>query len=119
MKQETTKATTPPATTAASLTVAENAPATAIGIVAPTDLTYKAKELTVTVNGLPSDGTVYLANGTTAVTVGETLTVAQLTGLTFKPVAGQSSQSSTFNYTVTDPADLSAAGSATLAIEGA
>jgi hypothetical protein len=108
--------TTPPATTAASLTVAENAPATAIGIAAPTDPNYSATQLTVTVNGLPSDGTVYLANGTTAVTAGETLTVAQLTGLTFKPAAGQFSQSSTFTYTVTDPAGLSTAGSATLAI---
>jgi large repetitive protein len=103
-------------TTAASLTVAENAAATAIGIVAPTDPNYKGKQLTVTVNGLPSDGTVYLANGTTAVTVGEKLTVAQLTALTFKPTAGQSSQSSTFNYSVTDPAGLSATGIATLAI---
>ena len=111
--------TMPPVTTAASLTVAENAGATAIGIAAPTDPNYSATQLTVTVNGLPSDGTVYLADGTTAVTVGEALTVAQLTGLTFKPTAGQSSQSSTFNYAVTDPAGLSAQGSATLAIAAA
>src|SRR5947208_2953498 len=103
-------------TKAASLTVAENAGMTAIHIAAPTDPTYSATQLTATVNGLPSDGTVYLADGTTAVTAGEKLTVAQLTGLTFKPTAGQSSQSSTFSYTVTDPAGLSAAGSATLAI---
>jgi len=108
--------TTPPATTPASLTVAENAAATAIGIAAPTDASYSAAQLTVTVNGLPSDGTVYLADGTTAVTAGETLSVAQLTGLTFKPIAGQFARSSSFTYTVTDPAALSAAGSANLAI---
>jgi hypothetical protein len=68
------------------------------------------------VNTLPIVGTVFLAGGTTAVTPGETLTVAQLTGLTFKPDAGQFSQSSTFTYTVKDPVGLSAAGSATLAI---
>jgi hypothetical protein len=109
-------AATPPTTTAASLTVAENAGPTAIGITAPTDPKYSAAQLTVTVNGLPSDGTVYLSNGTTAVTAGETLSVAQLTGLTFKPTAGQFSQSSSFTYTVADPASLSATGSATLAI---
>ena len=111
--------TSPPVTAAASLTVAENAAATAIGIVAPTDPNYSAAQLTVTVNGLPSDGTVYLANGTTAVTVGENLTVAQLTGLTFKPTTSTTGQTSTFSYTVKDPAGLSATGSATLAIGGA
>ena len=108
--------TMPPVTTAASLTVTENGGATAIGILAPTDPNYSATQLTVTVKGLPTDGTVYLADGTTTVTNGEKLSVAQLTGLTFKPAAGQFSQSSTFSYTVTDPAGLSAAGSATLAI---
>src|SRR6202790_3873856 len=106
-------------TSATTLTVAETSAAIAIGIPAPTDSNYSATRLTATVTGLPSDGTVYLADGTTAVTAGETLTVAQLTGLTFKPATGQFSQSSTFNYTVTDPAGLSATGSATLAIGAA
>src|SRR5205085_4281759 len=96
-----------------------NTGATAIGILAPTDPNYSATQLTVTVKGLPSDGTVYLAGGTTAVTAGETLTVAQLTGLTFKPTTGVSGQTSTFNYTVTDPSALSATGSASLAIGAA
>jgi hypothetical protein len=107
--------TTPPVTTAATLTVAENAAATAIGIKAPTDPNYTASQLSVTLNSLPTDGTVSLANGT-AVTNGETLTVAQLTGLTFKPTTGVTSQSSTLAYTVTDPAGLSATGNATLAV---
>ena len=64
-----------PQTTAASLTVAENAAATAIGIAAPTDPNYTASQLSVKVSGtLPSDGTVYLADGVTAVTTGEILT---------------------------------------------
>ncbi len=108
--------TIPPKTTAASLTVPENAAATAIGIAAPTDANYAASQLTVTVSGLPSDGAVLLADKVTAVTNGETLTVAQLTGLTFKPTTGVYSQSSQFTYSVTDPSGLSASGSATLAI---
>ncbi len=111
--------TTPPVTTAASLTVAENAAATAIGITAPTDANYSASQLTVTVSGLPSDGTVYLADGVTAVTSGEILTVAQLTGLTFKPTSGAYSQTSQFTYSVSDPSGLSASGTATLAIAAA
>src|SRR5581483_11766592 len=103
-------------TTPDSLTVAQNAPATAMGIKAPTDSLYSATQLTVTMNGLPSDGSVFLADGTTAVTAGEKLSVAQLTGLMFKPTTGQSSVSSSFNYTVTDPSGLSATGSAALAI---
>src|SRR5579863_39352 len=95
--------TSPPVTAPASLTVAENAAATAIGIAAPTDPNYAASQLKITVTGLPSDGTVYLADGTTAVTNGENLTVAQLTGLTFKPTAGAFSESSIFSYKVSDP----------------
>ena len=104
-----------PATPATSLTVPENAGATAIGIAAPTDPNYAASQLSVQVTGLPSDGTVLLSNGT-AVTSGETLTVAQLTGLKFQPTAGAFGQSSSFTYTVTDPSGLSTTGSATLAI---
>src|SRR6185437_13295855 len=70
----------------------------------------------VTVTSLPTDGTVLLSNGTTSVTVGQSLTVAQLTGLEFKPTAGVFGQSSTFTYSVKDPAGLSASGSETLAI---
>src|SRR5579872_5135251 len=103
-------------TTPASLTVAENSTATPIGIAAPGDSKFPASQLTVTVAGLPTDGTVYLADGTTAVTNGETLSVAQLTGLTFVPAAGQFSQSSTFRYSVADPGGKTATGVATLAI---
>ncbi len=53
---------------------------------------------------LPTDGTVTLADGTTRVTAGESLTAAQLTGLEFTPTAGVSNQGSTFAYTVTDGA---------------
>ena len=103
-------------TTPASLTVAVNAAPTAIGIVAPSDANYSAAQLTVTVTGLPSDGKVYLADGVTQVANGESLTVAQLTGLEFAPTAAAFSQSSSLTYNVTDPSALSASGSATLTI---
>ena len=107
---------TPPVTVAASLTVAPNALATPIDIQAPTDASYSSSALNVTVTALPTDGSVVLSNGTTAVTLGESLTVAQLTGLEFVPTPGASSQSSTFGYKVTDPSGSSGTGSAALAI---
>jgi hypothetical protein len=109
----------PPVTTPASLSVAENSAPTAIGIAAPTDPNYRASQLSVTVTGLPSDGTVYLADGATAVTNGESLTVAQLIGLMFKPTPGAFGKGSTLTYTVRDPSGLSASGSASLAIGSA
>ena len=107
--------TTPPSTQPASLTVAENAAATAIGIAGPTDPNYATASLTVTATGLPTNGTVYIAGGS-AVTSGESLTVAQLTGLQFLAAPGASGDSSTFTYSVGDPAGLSATGSASLSI---
>ena len=56
------------------------------------------------------------SDGVTAVTAGQTLSVAQLTGLMFKPTAGLFGQSSTFSYKVTDPSGLSTTGAATLGI---
>jgi hypothetical protein len=105
-------------TTAVTLDVAENAAATPIGIAAPVDANYTANQLSVTVKSLPSDGTVYLSDGATPVTAGESLSVAQLTGLEFQPTANLASGSSSFTYTVSDPAGLSVGGSATLAISG-
>src|SRR5258708_3966316 len=96
--------------------VGEEAGGGMMGRGVPFGSNYSASQLTVTVSGLPSDGTVYLADKVTLVTSGEILTVAQLTGLTFKPTTGVASQSSQFTYSVTDPSNLSASGTATLAI---
>ena len=68
------------------------------------------------VTSLPTDGSVVLSNGTTPVTVGEALTVAQLTGLEFVPTPGAFAQSSSFAYTVSDPTGSTASGTATLRI---
>jgi hypothetical protein len=107
---------TPPITTPQSLTVATNSGVTPIGISAPVDASFSSAALTVNVTGLPTDGKVFLSNGTTQVGTGQSLTVTQLTGLTFVPATGVSAQTSTFKYRVTDPAGASAAGTATLNI---
>ena len=100
----------------ASLTVPENALATAILIPAPSDANLPASQLSVSVTGLPSNGTVLLADGTTPVSLGESLTVAQLTGLEFKPTPNSSGQSSALAFTVSDPGGNIASATATLAI---
>lgn len=110
---------TAPTTMVAELFIGENAGATAINILAPTDPVYSASQLSVKVTGLPTDGTVYLSDGVTAVTNGQTLTVNQLTGLLFTPTTGVVSQTSTFSYTVTNPAAATATGSATLVVGSA
>src|SRR6266700_2185670 len=89
-------------TTSETLTVSENTNATPIGLVAPIDTGYSASQLTIKVTGLPTDGTVLLADGVTAVYIGEILTVAQLTGLKFLATSGVFGKTSTFSYTVTD-----------------
>jgi hypothetical protein len=105
-----------PQTTPASLTVSVNSGATAINILAPTDPNDATSDLTIRVLGLPPDGNIFLADGLTAVTAGQVLTVAQLTGLKFAPDAGVIAQSSLFSYSVSDPAGNSSLGSATLSI---
>ncbi len=104
-----------PVVAAAVLAVAENAASTAIGIVAPTDPNYVPGKLAVTATGLPTNGTVTLADGT-AVTAGMLLSSAQLSSLRFTPTAGQFGQSSSFTYSVADPAGNAATSAATLRI---
>ena len=117
----TVTATVQAATTAAptvsspSVTVAENAAATAIGITDSEDSSFTTP-LAATITALPSDGTVTLADGVTAVTAGEALSASQLTGLLFTPTTGVFGQSSTLGYTVTDPVQNTATGSATLIV---
>ena len=97
-----------PVTAPTILSVAENVAPTAVGISLPTDAAFPDADdnLEAMVTGLPTNGTVYLSDGTTPVTNGEVLTLAQLTTLTFEPTLGASSQNSILTYEVTDP-DLS------------
>src|SRR6185437_296959 len=96
-------------TKSTTLTVAENSGKTLIGIAAPIDTRYSSGQLTISVKSLPTDGTVYLANGS-KVYVGEKLSVKQLTNLYFKANTGLFGTNSTFSYTVTDPAGTSVTG---------
>ncbi len=74
-----------------------------LGLSAPTDADANST-LVITVTGLPTIGTVLLADGTTAVVNGQTLTAAELVGLQYRPpldhVAG--TPSGNFNYAVSD-----------------
>ena len=105
-----------PVLSSPSVTVAPNSTGNPIGIAAPTNPNYAASQLSLTIQSLPTDGSVTLADGSTAVTAGETLTAAQLTGLLFTPSAGQSSVSSSLGYSATDPAGNAANAAATLSI---
>src|SRR3954451_14566528 len=74
-----------------------------IGIAAPTDSRYSSSRLSITVTALPDDGTVYMPNGVTPLSLGEALSVTQLTQLLFKPATGLFGTTSTFTYKVMDP----------------
>ena len=104
-----------PIVSSPTLTATENAATTALGITV-SDPNYANSALSVTLGALPTDGSITLADGFTALTAGESLTVAQLTGLEFKPTTGAFGQTSSLSYTITDPASNSATGTATLKI---
>ena len=99
-----------------SLTVAGNSEAAPIEIPAPTDPNYPVSQLSVTVTGLPSIGTVVMSNGTSPVAVNQTLTSAELTGLMFIPKPDVANQDATLSYKVQNPVGLSADGRVSLVI---
>ncbi len=70
--------TTPPVVSSPTTIALEDSGPTPIGI-------KVSGGKTVTIDSLPDDGTVFLANGVTRVRAGQKLTVAQLEGLTFQP----------------------------------
>ncbi|MCF7569632.1 gliding motility-associated C-terminal domain-containing protein [Sabulilitoribacter arenilitoris] len=76
----------------------ENSVDTELNIVAPSDM--DADALTITVTGLPAAGTITLSNGT-AVTNGQTLTIAELTSLQYDAPASIVNPGD-FTYNVTD-----------------
>ena len=89
-----------PVASSSTITVAEESADTPLGLVAPTDVDGNA--LTITVTGLPSTGTITLADGT-PVTNGQVLTAAQLAGLQFDAPADLLAATSTsFTYSVSD-----------------
>jgi hypothetical protein len=101
-----------PTTTASTSNQDEDTTLVDVGIFAPTDV--DGDTLSATINALPTDGTLYYADGTTPVGASDTLTVAQLTTLKFTPNANYNG-SVVINYTVTD-GTLSTAGTHTLTV---
>lgn len=99
-----------------SLSIPENSIATTINIPTPSDTSYSSPQLSVTVDTLPSDGTVLLCDGLSPVIVDETLTVAQLTGLEFTPTPNGAGQSSEFPFIMSERSGSTVSGTATLAI---
>ncbi|MGI1677094.1 MAG: type I secretion C-terminal target domain-containing protein [Cellvibrionaceae bacterium] len=91
---------------------AESTNDNALGIVAPTDFDSDDSTLVITVTSLPPTvGTVMLADGVTPVTLGQVLTIAELTGLVFD--AGTVEGTEAFTYTVSD-GDIVTTGTTTI-----
>ncbi|WCD78132.1 retention module-containing protein [Pseudomonas sp. TUM22785] len=90
-----------PVVDSTSLTVAEESVGTNLGLKAPTDV--DGNPLTIKVAGLPTLGSVTLADGT-ALTNGQTLTSAQLQGLKYNAPADYSAGQAvgSFTYSVND-----------------
>ncbi|GAC1033511.1 retention module-containing protein [Pseudomonas sp. No.21] len=90
-----------PVADSTSLTVAEESVGTNLGLKAPTDV--DGNPLTIKVTGLPTLGSVTLADGT-AVTNGQSLTSAQLQGLKYNAPADYSAGQAvgSFTYSVND-----------------
>src|SRR6185503_8149117 len=92
-------------------TMLEDGTAISLGIGTPTD--QDGDTLTIKVSGLPTGGAVKTYTGT-AVSNGQTLTIAQLTGLTFKPTVNFNGNAGAFSYTVSDGKGGSAAQSVSI-----
>ena len=99
---------------ATPVAVAENADATPLGLLTPTDPDFASDLLTVAVNTLPDNGSLTLDG--VALTANQSLTVADLAALDFTPTTGVSGQTSSFTYSVIDPAANTATGSVTVSV---
>lgn len=105
-----------PVTTPAAITVNEASLGTPLGIPVPTDVDAGAT-LTATITGLPAVGTVKLSNGT-AVGNGQSLTIAQLTGLIYDAPADLAATTLTaFTYTVSDGIAAAVPGTVSITVD--
>ncbi len=98
------------------LNVLEDSGATDLGIAPPTDVDNDS--LTITVTSIPDAalGSIRLGSGGSAVSIGQILLSAQLTGLVFIPASNANGAAGAFAYSVTDGHGGSAAQSLTLGI---
>jgi uncharacterized repeat protein (TIGR01451 family)/MYXO-CTERM domain-containing protein len=108
-------ASSPPIAANQSLTFAEDAAASTLGISAPSDADTSAGGLSARVQKLPiaTQATLYLSDGVTPISVGQTLTIAQLTALKISGAADFNGAADAFVYVVNDPQGNSSTGTAT------
>tara|TARA_Y100000768_G_C23986375_1_gene689103 strand:- start:520 stop:4182 length:3663 start_codon:yes stop_codon:yes gene_type:complete len=106
----------PLAAASSTLTIDEDSSSNALNISAPTDPDMDA--LTITIDSVPAGGSLNKANGD-LISSGNTLSVEDLTGLTFTPNANVSSDivaMGSLSYTVTDGKGGSASSSVTISV---
>ena len=99
-----------------TLTINEDSSSNALNISAPTDPDMDA--LTITIDSVPAGGSLNKANGD-LISSGNTLSVEDLTGLTFTPDTNVSSDivaMGSLSYTVTDTNGGSATSSVTISV---
>ena len=98
------------------LSVPQDSGARTIGIQLSTGFDHPASESYVIITGLPSNGSVLLADGTTHVAQGQTLTAAQLKRLRFRPAVDAVGHISNLSYLALDPAGSAVAGCVLLVV---
>ena len=98
------------------LSVPQDSGARTIGIQVSCGSDHPASTSYAIITGLPSNGAVLLADGTTYVERGQTLTTAQLKRLRFRPAADVVGQISTLSYLVVDPAGSAVEGCVLLVV---
>ena len=106
----------PLAAASSTLTIDEDSSSNALNISAPTDPDMDA--LTITIDSVPAGGSLNKANGD-LISSGNTLSVEDLTGLTFTPDTNVSSDivaMGSLSYTVTDTNGGSATSSVTISV---
>ena len=106
----------PLAAASSTLTIDEDSSSNALNISAPTDPDMDA--LTITIDSVPAGGSLNKANGD-LISSGNTLSVEDLTGLTFTPDTNVSSDivaMGSLSYTVTDTKGGSASSSVTISV---
>jgi hypothetical protein len=108
----------PPQATSGSLTVTEDAGATALGLEAPTDVEDADLALTIKVDQVPaaSEGTLTISTQGEPVAANQTLTPAEFAQLTFTPAPNYNGEVTSFGYTVTDSDEGAGSGTLTISI---
>ena len=106
-----------PVADSSAITVDEDSTGTALGLEAPTDTDTPVADLIITVTELPTEGTIYFADGVTEVTEGAELTAAELAGLVYDaPTDVATPTDVTFAYTVDDGTNPVSNGSTTISL---